>query len=107
MLFRRRYEPQTCDMGFSYEEYIPRDTINLRELFKEIETWNCWGTITIMDYDNKVLRIFDYNVYNGEHQFYHHMSGFAYHLTINEVKCRSCFMNKDIEIYLNRTEKWE
>lgn len=105
MFLQKSYQPQTCDMGYSIEELVPEEPMNLQEVLNEIENkWNYWGTITIIDWKNDVWRKFDYNTYHKEHQFYHHLDGWMYLTTVKRIKCRACFMNNEIEIYVDRKE---
>ena len=106
MFLRKSYQPQTCDMGFGIEELVPEEPMNLKEVLNEIENkWDCWGTITIIDWENDIWRKFDYNIYNKDHQFYHDLAGWMYFKIVKKIKCQSCFMNNKIEIYVEKKEK--
>lgn len=93
--------PQMSDMG-SGSGYLDGATgCTLREVL-DFYTKNSkdWGTVCIHDRKYDTIRKFDYDTYNNN-VFYHHLSGWEYQLIVKEVKFEYCFMNKDIDIYLN------
>ena len=92
--------PQMSDMGsgFGYVEGVVGAP--LKEILNfYAENSSNWGTVCIHRNDN-IVRKFDYDTYNNN-TFYHHLSGWEYQLTVKEVKFNYCFMNKDIDIYLD------
>lgn len=92
--------PQKSDMGsgFGYVEGVAGCTLAevLNFYAKNSKTW---GTVCIHR-KGDIVRKFDYDTYNNK-VFYHHLSGWEYQLTVKEVKFDYCFMNKDIDIYLD------
>ena len=92
--------PQKSDMGsgFGYVEFTT--DCSLKEMLEFYANNNkTWGTVCIHSKGN-IVRKFDYDTYNNN-MFYHHLSGWEYQLTVKEVKFAYCFMNKDIDIYLD------
>lgn len=90
---------QKSDMGSGFGHY---ENINGKTL-KEVLDWleentKTWGVITIYN-DNKILRKFDYELYNY-HYFYHHLSGWEEDLKVSSIKFNYCFMYENIDIYL-------
>ena len=93
--------PQQSDMGSGSGEYI-FSNITLGQALKWFEeNLYDWGEITIRFNHGDILRKFDYDLYNS-HQFYHHLNGWEYNLSVKKIEFRYCFMNKDIIIYLNK-----
>ena len=58
-----------------------------------------WGTVCIHR-KGDIVRKFDYDTYNNN-VFHHNLNGLEYQLTVKEAKFNYCFMNKDIDIYLD------
>lgn len=91
--------PQMSDMGsgFGYVEGAVGCTLE-EVLNFYAKNSKDWGTVCIHR-KNNIVRKFDYDTYNNN-IFYHHLSGWEYNLTVEEVKFDYCFMNKNIDIYL-------
>lgn len=91
--------PQMSDMGSGCGYVDSAFGCTLREVLDFCAKYNnTWGTICIYRNGN-IVRKFDYDTYNNN-VFYHHLSGWEYQLTVKEVKFNYCFMNKNIDIYL-------
>lgn len=90
--------PQKSDMGsgFGYVDGVVGCT--LKEILEFYANSKTWGTVCIYRKGN-VVRKFDYDTYNNN-VFYHHLSGWEYQLVVKEAKFSCCFMNKNIDIYL-------
>ena len=113
MLEQRKYSPQTCDMGYGVTEYAPKEPMNLEEVLDEIENWDCYGVITIIDTNGEILRKFDFDIYSfrrkykviepDKKEFYHRFWGYTnpYDQVVDRVISRHCFMVNDIIIYLS------
>ena len=92
-------KPQTCDMGsgFGYVDGVAGHTLkDVLDFYAEHS--NDWGTVSIYR-NGSIVRKFDYDTYN-KCIFYHHLNGWEYRFKITEVTFTYCFMNKDIEIYV-------
>ena len=93
-------EPQKSDMGSGFGIYEFEKEDNLYDFLKWYKQCSsAWGTITIFNKHNRLLRKFDFDLYDNE-QFYHHLSGWEYDLSLKEIKFSYCFMSEDVEIYL-------
>lgn len=93
-------EPQKSDMGdgFGIYEFEKEDSLyDFLEWYKQCN--HTWGRITIFDKKGQILRKFDYDLYD-ENQFYIHLSGWEYDLSLKEIKFNYCFMCENVEIYL-------
>lgn len=93
-------EPQKSDMGYGlgiYEFEKEDNLYNFLEWYKKCS--NTWGTVTIFNKNEKILRKFDFDLYD-ENQFYTHLAGWEYNLSLKEIKFSYCFMSEDVEIYL-------
>ena len=93
--------PQKSDMGdgFGYLDGVTNCT--LREVLDfYVKNSKDWGTVCIYNGEYDIIRKFDYDTYN-KNVFYHNLSGWVYNLTVKKVEFKYCFMNKDINIYLN------
>lgn len=93
-------KPQKSDMGsgFGYVDGITG--CSLEEILEFYAKNNkTYGTVCIYRNGN-IVRKFDYDTYNNN-IFYHNLSAWKYQLTIKEVKFEYCFMNKNIDIYLD------
>ena len=92
--------PQKSDMGsgFGYVEGAVGCTLGqiLRFCYRNSKDW---GTVCIHR-DSDIIRKFDYDTFN-DNIFYHHLCGWEYQLIVKEVKFNYCFMNKNIDIYLD------
>lgn len=93
-------DPQKSDMGsgFGYVEGVVGCTLKEVLDFYAKNSKN-WGVVHIYRNGN-IVRRFDYDTYNNN-IFYHNLSGWAYQLTVKETKFSYCYMNKDIDIYLD------
>lgn len=91
---------QKSDMGNGYGYVEGADGCTLDQIlaFYENNT-KTWGTVSIY-HRGDIIRRFDYDTYN-RNIFYHHLSGFEYHFIVKEVKFLYCYMEKDIDIYLD------
>lgn len=92
--------PQKSDMGSGFGYVEGANGCCLKDVLgfyaKNSEDW---GTVCIHR-KGDIVRKFDYDTCNNN-VFYHHLSGWEYQLTVKEVKFNYCFMNKDIDIYLD------
>ena len=76
--------PQISDMGSGFGSYQFSKNYTLREFLDYYKNTNkTWGTITIF-HDNKVVRKFDYNIYDNN-QFYYHLAGVEYNMIVKEI----------------------
>ena len=91
--------PQTCDMGSGFGKFEFEENTTLKD-FLEFYKNNSrtWGTITIREKDNKILRVFDYDTYNNN-IFYYNLS-WELGDKLKEVNFDYCFMKEDVEIIL-------
>lgn len=91
--------PQISDMGSGFGSYQFSKNYTLREFLDYYKNTNkTWGTITIF-HDNKVVRKFDYNIYDNN-QFYHHLTGVEYNMIVKGVNFSYCFMSEDVSVYV-------
>lgn len=93
-------EPQKSDMDSGFGNYQFDEGKSLGDFLY----WYChnaltWGTITIFNQNNIILRKFDYDLYNKK-IFYHYLSSWEYELKLKKIEFDYCFMNEDVEIYL-------
>lgn len=91
--------PQTCDMGFGFGKFEFEKNTALKD-FLEFYKNNSktWGNVTIREKDGKILRLFDYDIYNNN-IFYYHLS-WELGSKLKEVNFDYCFMNENVEIIL-------
>lgn len=93
--------PQTCDMGsgFGIIEFEPNATLgDILKFYKQnVKTW---GTCTIKYADGKILRKFDFDLYNNR-TFYYHLS-WELDIKVKEVKFDYCFMSENLTIILDK-----
>lgn len=92
--------PQKSDMGSGYGYVDGAVGCTLKEILDfYVKNSKNWGTVCIHR-KRDIVRKFDYDTYN-HNVFYHNLSGWEYQLTVKEVKFNYCFINKDIDIYLD------
>lgn len=91
---------QKSDMGSGFG-YIDGAAGRTLEEFLNFYSKNSktWGTVCIYRKGN-IVRKFDYDTYN-HNIFYHHLEGWEYKFIVKEAKFEYCFMNEDINIYLD------
>lgn len=95
--------PQESDMGCGYGEILTEDA-TLKEFldYFEKET-KAWGTMTIYYPSGKIVRKFDYNLYNRNcNVFYYNIDGWIMKYKIDKAVFRYCFMSEDYEVYLKK-----
>ena len=93
-------EPQKSDMGEGFGNYEFDEGKNLGDFLNWSERHaRTWGTITIFNQNNKILRKFDFDLYNKQ-IFYHYLSRWEYELKLKKIEFNYCFMSEDVEIYL-------
>lgn len=93
-------KPQACDMGHGSGHIEMPIPVTLEKVLNWLqENAYSWGVITIYNKDNKIIRRFDFDLYNNS-LFYHHLNGWHYTTIVKEVKFNYCFMSEDIDIYL-------
>lgn len=91
--------PQKSDMGSGFGHYEGVKGMPLGKILKWIKkNTKTWGIITIYGKDNKIIRKFDYELFNYDH-FYCELI-WERILKVASVKFSYCFMKEDIEIYL-------
>lgn len=92
--------PQKLDMGGGSGYVEGAAGCTLKEVLEfYAKNSKTWGVVCIHR-KGDIVRKFDYDTYNSN-VFYHYLNGWEYYLTVKEVKFDYCFMNKDIDIYLN------
>lgn len=93
-------KPQVSDMGSGFGHIeCPEDT-TLKEILDWIQAnMRTWGTVTIFQHTDGVVRCFDYDLYNNK-IFYHHLSSWQYGAIVRKVEFNYCFMSEDIDIYV-------
>lgn len=92
--------PQKSDMGNGFGHYDNINGTTLEQVLNWLEeNIKTWGIITIYDKNNKIIRKFDYNLYNRRY-FYYNLS-WEYWLEVTSVKFDYCFMHENIEIYIS------
>ena len=92
-------QPQMSDMGNGSGIIADVEGYTLREVLDFCaKNSKDWGTVCIYDED-EIIRKFDYDLYSAN-IFYHHLTGWQYQKIVKEVKFNYCFMNKDIDIFL-------
>lgn len=94
--------PQQSDMGSGFGEWQFDETPTLNEFLTYFkDTNNSWGTFAIRYSDGRILRLFDYNIYNKK-QFYIDLNGWQYDFKIKSAKFEYCFMNENIVVNLEK-----
>ena len=91
--------PQKSDMGngFGYVKGVAGCT--LKEVLDfYAKNSKDWGIVCIHR-NGEIVRKFDYDTYNNN-VFYHYLNAWEYRFIVKEIKFTYCFMNKDIDIYL-------
>lgn len=92
-------QPQMSDMGIGEGIIADAAGHTLREVLDFCaKNSTDWGTVCIYD-GKEIIRKFDYNLYN-DNIFYHHLEGWQYQKTVEEVTFNYCFMGKNIDIFL-------
>lgn len=92
--------PQKSDMGSGLGYVEGAVGCTLKEVLEfYAKNSKDWGEVCIYRKGN-IVRKFDYDTYNNN-IFYHRLSGWEYQLVVKEVRFDYCFMNKNIEIYLD------
>lgn len=92
--------PQKSDMGSGFGYVKGAVGCTLEQILDfYAKNSNEWGTVCIHRNGN-IVRKFDYDTFNNN-VFYHHLSGWEYQFVVKEVKFNYCFMNKNIDIYLD------
>ena len=90
--------PQKSDMGSGFG-YIDAVDCTLEELLDFYAKNKTWGTVCIHK-NGEILRKFDYDTFNKS-IFYHNLNGWEYKRTVKKAEFKYCFMNEDLDIYLN------
>ena len=93
--------PQACDMGDGrgYIELNPNTTLGqILDWYKNNS--KTWGECIIKYKDGKILRHFDYDIYNNR-QFYYKLT-WQLNFIVKEAKFNYCFMCEDLTIILDR-----
>ena len=98
---RNIIEPQKSDMGSGYGEYLFPDGTTLGDFLKWYkDNSKTWGTITIIYNDGRILRKFDYDLYNNN-ICYTHLS-WEEKILIKKIDFYYCWMSEDVKIHLNK-----
>ena len=93
--------PQTSDMGSGFGKLEIEPNTSLKQVCNYIKSnFHTWGVCTIQCSDGKILRKFDYDLYNND-IFYYHFGREAY-LIVKEVKLEFCFMYENITIIVDK-----
>ena len=97
---RKIISPQTCDMGHGNGKFLCPNGTTLEDFLKWYkEHSKTWGVITIINREGKIIRKFDYDLYNSN-IYYYHLS-WERSLTIKEISFLYCWMMEEVEIHLN------
>ena len=98
---RNIIEPQKSDMGLGSGEYICPNKTTLGDFLKWYkDNAKTWGEITIVYNDGRILRKFDYDLWNNNICYTH----FSWEdsLPIREIKFYYSWMNEDIYIHIDK-----
>ena len=91
---------QMSEMGSGFGHFDFPEQTRLKQMLEWMEkNVREWGTVSIFRNDGRMIRCFDYDLYNKS-IFYHCLGGWDYNLIVDKVTFEFCYMHNDISIYL-------
>jgi hypothetical protein len=95
-------QPQVCDMGDGRGEIQFEIGTRLKDVLNFYQNNSkTWGICTIQYNDGKIIRKFDFDIYNNN-IFYYNLYVWELDLLVKEATFSYCFMNEDLVITIEK-----